>query len=94
MLDHVLPFKGEAKISNTEIVTYHFYKFAHNGSGFDSYVVLNNLPQWRIVVKLVKNGSRIVSLKILNGYVNEKKKYPNKLILDVVEFILIIRWKT
>ena len=47
---------------------------AHNGSGFDSYVVLNNLPQWRSVFKLIKNGRSIVSLKIFNGYVDQKKK--------------------
>ena len=49
---------------------------AHNGSGFDSYVVLNNLPQWRSVVKLIKNGAGIVSLKIFNGYVDQNKKIP------------------
>ena len=49
---------------------------AHNGSGFDSYVVLNNLPQWRSVVELIKNGAGIVSLKIFNGYVDPVKKIP------------------
>ena len=49
---------------------------AHNGSGFDSYVVLNNLPQWRSVVKLIKNGASIVSLKMFNGYVDHVKKIP------------------
>ena len=38
--------------------------------------MLNNLPQWRSVVKLVKNGAGIISLKIFNGYVDEKKKIP------------------
>ena len=49
---------------------------AHNGSGFDSYVVLNNLPQWRSVVKLIKHGAGIISLKIFNGYVDPDKKIP------------------
>ena len=49
---------------------------AHNGSGFDSYVVLNNLPQWRSVAKLIKNGAGIISLKIFNGYVDQNKKIP------------------
>ena len=49
---------------------------AHNGSGFDSYVVLNNLPQWRSVVKLIQNGAGIISLKFFNGYVVERKKFP------------------
>ena len=49
---------------------------AHNGSGFDGYVVLNNLPQWRSVDKLNKNGAGIVSLNIFNGYVDQNKKIP------------------
>ena len=70
MLDHVLSFKGEPKKVKNKIVEYNLYLIAHNGSGFDSYVVLNNLPQWRSVVKLIKNGRGIVSLKIFNGYVD------------------------
>ena len=34
------------------------------------------MPQWRSIVKLIKNGSDIVSLKIFNGYVDENKKLP------------------
>ena len=56
-----------------EIVEYNLYLIAHNGSGFDSYVVLNNLPQWRTVVKLIKNGAGIISHKIFNGYVDQNK---------------------
>ena len=73
VLDHVLSFKGEPKKVKNKIVEYNLYLFAHNGSGFDSYVVLKNLPQWRNVVKPVKNGTGIISLKIFNGYVDEKK---------------------
>ena len=54
---------------------------AHNGSGFDSYVVLNNLPQWRSIVKPVKDGAGIISLKLFNGYVDQNKK-----ILQYVHF--------
>ena len=45
MLDYVLQFKGEPKKVSNRIVKYNLYLLAHNGSGFDSYVVLNNLPQ-------------------------------------------------
>ena len=76
MLEHVLSFKGETKKIKNNIVEYNLYLIAHNGSGFDSYVVLNNLPQWRSVVKLIKNGAGIVSLKIFNGYVDQNKKIP------------------
>ena len=70
LLDYVLQFKGEAKRVNKKIVDYSFYLIAHKGSGFDSYVVLNNLPQWRTVVNLNKNGACINSLKIFNCYVD------------------------
>ena len=76
MLDHVLSFKGEPKKVKNKIVEYDLYLKAHNGSGFDSYVVLNNLPQWRSVVKTIKNGAGIISLKIFNGYVDPVKKIP------------------
>ena len=75
-LDHVLSFKGEPKKIKNKIVEYNLYLIAHNGSGFDSYVVLNNLPQWRSDVNLIKNGAGIVSLKIFNGYVDQNKKIP------------------
>ena len=45
---------------------------AHNGSGFDSYVALNNLPQWRSVVKLFKNGAGFISLQLFNGFFDKK----------------------
>ena len=76
MLDHVLSFEGETKKINIEIVEYNLYSIAHNGSSFDSYVVLNNIPQWRSVVNLNKNGAAIVSLKFFNGYVDRNKKIP------------------
>ena len=75
MLDSVLQYKGEPKRINNKIVKYNLYLIAHKGSGFDSYVVLNNLPQRR-TFKVNKNGSGIVSLKIFNGYVDQNKKIP------------------
>ena len=74
MLDHYLEFKGEAKRSYKKIVLYTLYLLAHKGSAFDNYVVLKNLPQWRTNVSLIENGSGIVSLKIINGYVDQAKK--------------------
>ena len=76
MLDCVSSFKGEPKKVKYKIVEFNLYLIAHNGSAFDSYVVLNNLPQWRNIVKLIKNGAGIVSLKIFNGYVDPVKKIP------------------
>ena len=67
------------------------YILAHKGSGFDSYVVIYNLLQWRTVVSLIKNGSGTVSLRIFNGYVDENKKTLKMYILYVVEHILTLR---
>ena len=61
---------------NIKIVENNFYLTAHKWSGFDTYFVLNKLPQWRSVVCLIKNGAVIVSLKIFKGYVDEKRKIP------------------
>ena len=71
MLDHVFQFKGEAKRVNNRIVKKFFYILAHIGSGSDIYVALNNLPQWRTDVSLIKNGSSFLSFKKFNGYVDQ-----------------------
>ena len=63
MLDHLLSFKREPKRIKSKIVKNNLYLLARKGFGFDSYVVLNNFPQWRTVVSLIKNGSGNVSLK-------------------------------
>ena len=73
---------------NNKIFENNLFFIAHNGSGFDSYVVLNILPQWRSVVDLIKNGTGIVSSKIFNGYVDQNEKILITFILDVEEFIL------
>ena len=61
MLDYLSQIKRKRtrKVEN-EIVKNIFYLLAHKGSGFDSYVVLKNLPHWRTVVSLIKNGAGIV----------------------------------
>ena len=89
LLDHVLSFRVESK-KIKKIVEYNLYLIAHNGTGFDSYVLLNNLPQRRSVVESIKNGAGFISLKRFNGYVDQnKKKHLNMFILGVVEFILL-----
>ena len=86
MLDHILEIKGECEKIINKIVDYTLYSMAHNGSGFDSYVVISNVPQWRSVVNLNKKGAGIVSPKIFKGYVDEKNS--NMSISDVGECIL------
>ena len=52
----------ENQKSQNKNVQYNIYLMPHSGSGFDSYVILNNLPQGRSVVKLIENGAGITSL--------------------------------
>ena len=73
MLNQVLSSKGEVKKIDNKIVEYNLFLIAHNGSGFDSYVVLNNLPQLRSVVDLIKNGADNVPSKKFKGYVHQVK---------------------
>ena len=74
MFYHVLLFKEEAKNFINKIVEYNLYLLAHKEYGFDSYVVLKNLLQWRTVVNLIKNGPGILSTKIFTGYVHQNEK--------------------
>ena len=57
MSDYVLHFKGERKKIKNKDSKFNLYLIALKGSGFDNYVVLANLPQWRTVVSLLKNGA-------------------------------------
>ena len=93
VLDHVLQFKGEVKKVNNKSSDYNLYILVHNDSGFDSYLVLNNIPQLMTIVSLIKNWSAFVFFKIFNGYVDQNKKFRNLFIFYVEEFILIFRWK-
>ena len=72
----IYKIKREAKRINNKTAKINSYLFAHKGNRFDAYIVLNNLPQWKIVVNLIKNGSTLVSLKIFRGYADPYKKIP------------------
>ena len=54
-----------------KIVEYEFHMLAHNGSSFDTYIVLSVLPKWRRIVSIIKNGKGIISLRIFNGYIDD-----------------------
>ena len=58
---------------------------AHNGSGFDTWIILNNLPcDKHINGDIIKNGKGIISLTIFNGYIEKKNKFLNIYFSDVV----------
>ena len=47
---------------------------AHNGSGFDTWIILNNLPCNKHFVDIIKNGKSIIELKVFNGLIRKNNK--------------------
>ena len=75
-LDLVSEFEGKAERVNNKNIEKKLFMIAHEGSGFESCFVLNNLTQWPTNVNLIKNRSFLVSLKIINGYIDKDKEIP------------------
>ena len=73
-LDCLNKLKSEKKKVGDKIVEYRLQLHAHNGSWFDTWMFLNNLPCDRRIVDLIENGKGIFSLKVLNGYIQSNKK--------------------
>ena len=74
-LDYCLKLKGEERKVNNKIVEYNLQLHAHNGSGFDTWIILNNLRcDKHIVGDIIKNGKGIIELKIFNGLIYKNNK--------------------
>ena len=71
--DFCLKLKGEEGKLKNKIVECNLQFHAHNGSGFDTWVVINNLPCDKRLVKIVKNGKGIIELKVFNGYIGNEQ---------------------
>ena len=53
---------------------------AHNGSGFDTRIVLSNLPRDKRIFKIVINDKVIFELKMFIGHFkNNRKQIPQNL---------------
>ena len=69
--------KGEPKKIDKNgkeaIVENEMKMIAHNGSGFDSWIIHDNSSEWCRITIMIKTGKRIISIKIFNGLVNVKK---------------------
>ena len=76
MFEQLRLLKGEPKKINRNgeefIAEYELKLFAHNGFGFDTWIILNNLPLWCRFMNLIKNVKGIISMKLFNGMVNVK----------------------
>ena len=70
-LDFCLKLKGEERKVKNKIVEYNLQLHAHNGSGFDTWIVLNNLRCDKHIVNIIKNAKGIIELKVFNGYVEK-----------------------
>ena len=74
-LDYLLKLKGDERKVNNKIVEYNLQLHAHNGSGFDTWIILNNLRcDKHIVGDIIKNGKGIISLKVFNGPIYKNNK--------------------
>ena len=79
-LDFCFKLKGEERKVKNKIVDYNLQLHAHNGSGFDTWIILNNLACDKHIVIIIKNGKGILDLKVFNGYIEEnKKQFPQYL---------------
>ena len=47
---------------------------AHNGSGFDTWIILNNLPCDKHIVDIIKNGKGIIELEVFNGLIEKNNR--------------------
>ena len=72
-LDFCLKLKEERKVKN-KIVEYNLQIHAHNGSGFDTWIILNSLPCDKHIVDIIKNGKGIIELKVFNGLIHKNIK--------------------
>ena len=72
-LDFCLKIKGEKRKVKNKIGEYNLQLHAHNGSGFDTWIILNNLPCDKHIVNIIKNGKSIIEIKVFNGYIGKKQ---------------------
>ena len=73
-LDFCLKLKGEVRKVKHKIVENFLQLHAHNGSSFDTWIILNNLDCFKHIVKTIKNGKGIIDLEVFNGFIEKNKK--------------------
>ena len=73
-LDFSLKLKGEESKVKNKLVEYNLQMHGHNYSGFDTWIILNNLPCDKHIVDIIKNGKGIIELKVFNGHIPKKNK--------------------
>ena len=80
-LDFCLKLKREERIVKMNIVNYNLQLHAHNGSRFDTWIILNNLPCGEHIVDIIEKGKGKTCVRNFNGYIQiSKKQIPQYLI--------------
>ena len=64
----------EYKAKKGKLLEYNLQFHAHNGSGFDTWIVLYNLPCNKRIIITIENGKGIIELNIFNGYIEKNKE--------------------
>ena len=73
-LDFCSKLKGDERKVKNKIVENNLQMHAHNGSGFNTWIVLNILPCDKHLVDIIKNGKGIIELKVFNGLILKNNK--------------------
>ena len=73
-LDFCLKLKREERKVKNEIVEYNLQLHAHYGSGFDTWIIINNPLCDKHIVDIVKNGKGNIEPKIFNGLIHKNMK--------------------
>ena len=73
-LGFCLKLKGESRKVKNKNAEYNLQLHAHNGSGFDLWIILNNLPCDKHIVDIIKNGKGIIESKLFSGLIYIKNK--------------------
>ena len=72
-LDFCLKLKCEERKMKNKKVEYNLQLHAHNGSGFDTWIVLNNLDCDKRIVNIIKHGKGLTEMNVFNGYIEKQK---------------------
>ena len=59
MLDYTIKLKNEARKVKNKVLEYERQMHAHNGSGFETGIILNNLTCERRIVNSIKAATAI-----------------------------------
>ena len=63
----------EQKVKNKK-VEFNLQLHAHNGSRFDTWIILKKLPCDKHIVDFIKTGKNVIEIKQFIGYVQNSRK--------------------